>query len=199
MVASITEFLTLLATGLLVIGIPILIAYGGQWIRLRAKELQSKLTEDQQRLIGLGIAMAVRAAEQTGLSGQLAGGGAAKKAYAVNAARSYFLKLGVDLDVEMIATLIESEVKQQFNNAAPPPDSAEARSALLDKAVQAAVLAAQQSGLAGLIRDSGGEKKRYAAEFAFKYLAEHGMRVDPSVVAPLIEAEIMRLKMGAPK
>lgn len=195
--ASLTAFLALLAQGLLVIGIPILIAYTGQAIRLRSKELQGKLSAEQQTLIKAGIQMAVRAAEQSGISGQLMGGGLAKKTYAIDAATRHFRRLGIDLDVDMLATLIESEVIAQFNNASPPPDTAEARSVLLAKAVQAAVLAAQQSGTAGLIRDAGADKKRFAVEFAFKYLAEHGMRVDSGVVASLIEAEIMRLKMNA--
>lgn len=115
-------------------------------------------------MIQNGIQVAVRAAEQAGLSGQLAGGGGAKKQYAVKAAQDFLDRAGVKINVDQIATLIESEVRSQFNNAAPPVDTPETRSALIDKAVQAAVLAAEQSGIkqtavnlgAGLARSKKG-------------------------------------------
>jgi hypothetical protein len=87
-------------------------------------------------------------------------------------------------------------VHKQFSSAAPVVDNAATRSALLDKAVQSAVLAAEQSGLANIIQNAAAHKKRFALDFAFKYLDEHGLRVDPTVVDGLLEAEIMRQKIG---
>jgi hypothetical protein len=43
----------------------------------------------------------------------------------------------------------------------------------------------------------GEQKKRYALDMAFKYLAEHGLRVDPAVVNGLIEAQIRQIKTAA--
>lgn len=195
--SALNEALALLAQALLVLALPILIYVLFQWLRQRSAEFRSRLTAQQQQFIDSSINIAVRAAEQSGLAQQLAGGGQAKKAFAVKAAQDYLNQLGIKLDVGMLSTLIEAEVHKQFSNAAPPVDSAEARSALLDKAVHAAVLAAEQSGLTGMVKNVGEQKKRYALDLAFKYLAEHGLRVDPAVVNGLIEAQIRELKTPA--
>jgi hypothetical protein len=191
------DFLALLAQGLLIIAIPVVIVFLFQWLRQKEVEVRAHLTAQQQQFIDTGINLAVRAAEQAGLSNQLAGGGQAKKAYAVKAVQDYLDRLGIKLDVNMLTTLLEAEVNKQFSNAAPVVDDAATRSALLDKAVHAAVLAAEQSGLTGAIQNAADPKKRYAVDFAFKYLAEHGLRVDPSVVNGLIEAHVLEAKQAA--
>ena len=191
------DFLSLLAQGLLIIAIPVVVVFLFQWLRQKESELRAHLTTQQQQFIDSAISLAVRAAEQAGLSNQLAGGGQAKKAYAVKAAQDYLDRLGIKLDVNMMATLLEAEVNKQFSNAAPVVDDAATRSALLDKAVHTAVLAAEQSGLVGVIQNVADQKKRYAMDFAFKYLAEHGLRVDPSVVNGLIEAQVLQAKQAA--
>jgi len=192
-----SDFLSLLAQGLLIIAIPVVVVFLFQWLRQKESELRAHLTTQQQQFIDSAISLAVRAAEQAGLSNQLAGGGQAKKAYAVKAAQDYLDRLGIKLDVNMMATLLEAEVNKQFSNAAPVVDDAATRSALLDKAVHTAVLAAEQSGLVGVIQNVADQKKRYAMDFAFKYLAEHGLRVDPSVVNGLIEAQVLQAKQAA--
>ena len=193
----INDFLALLAQGLLIIAIPVVIVFLFQWLRQKEAEVRAHLTAQQQQFIDRAINLAVRAAEQAGLSNQLAGGGQAKKAYAVKAVQDYLDRLGIKLDVNMLTTLVEAEVNKQFSNAAPVVDDATTRSALLDKAVHAAVLAAEQSGLTGAIQNAADQKKRYAVDFAFKYLAEHGLRVDPSVVNGLIEAKVLEAKQAA--
>jgi hypothetical protein len=166
-------------------------------LRQKGAEIRAHLTAQQQQFIDTAISFAVRAAEQAGLSNQLAGGGQAKKAYAIKAAQDYLDRLGIKLDVNMLTTLLEAEVNKQFSNAAPVVDDAATRSALLDKAVHTAVLAAEQSGLTGAIQNVAAQKKRYAVDFAFKYLAEHGLRVDPMVVNGLIEAQVLQAKSAA--
>lgn len=193
---QLNQFLALFAQGLLIIALPILIAFLFQWLRQRGVELRSRLTADQQKFVDTAISFAVRAAEQAGLSRQLQGGGAAKKQYAIKAAQDYLDCVGVKLDANAIATLIEGEVYKQFSNAAPPVDDPKSRSELLDKAVQNAVQAAEQSGLTGVIQNVAQQKKKAAMDFAFKYLAEHGLRVDPSVVDSLIEAQVRQLKLS---
>jgi hypothetical protein len=191
------DFLALVAQGLLIIAIPVVIAFMFQWLRQKGAEVRAHLTAQQQQFIDTAISFAVRAAEQAGLSNQLAGGGQAKKAYAVKAAQDYLDRLGIKLDVNLLTTLLEAEVNKQFSNAAPVVDDAATRSALLDKAVHTAVLAAEQSGLTGAIQNVAEQKKRYAVDFAFKYLAEHGLRVDPAVVNGLIEAQVLASKGAA--
>ena len=191
------DFLALLAQGLLVIAIPVVIGFLFQWLRQKGAELRAHLTTQQEQFIDTAVSTAVRAAEQAGLSNQLAGGGQAKKAYAVKAVQDYLDRLGIKLDVNQFVILIEAEVNKQFSNAAPVVDDAATRSALLDKAVQRTVLAAEQSGLTGMIQNVAEQKKRYAMDFAFKYLPEHGLRVDPAVVNGLIEAQVLQPKQAA--
>ena len=190
---QLNDALSLLAQTLLIIALPIVIAFLFQWVRQRSAEIRSRLTAQQQQFIDAAVSFAVRAAEQSGLKQQLAGGGQGKKAFAIKAAQDYLGQLGVKMDVNLLSTMIEAEVHQQFSNAAPPVDSAAARSALLDKAVQAAVLAAEQSGVSGVIQNVVAQKKRYAVDMAAKYLAGHGVHVDPALVDGLIEAQIARM------
>ena len=194
---ELSYFLRILAFLLLVLAIPILVAALFQWFRHKNDELRSRLTAQQKQWIDAGVGIAVRAAEQMGLSGQIAGGGQGKKAFAIKTAQEYLDRLGVKIDVNALTTLIEAEVRQQFSNAAPVVDDAATRSALLDKAVGSAVLAAEQSGLTAAIQNIGAQKKRYALDWAGRYLAEHGLKVDPVVLDGLLEAQIRRTKDAA--
>ena len=63
---------------------------------------------------------------------------------------------------------------------------------VIDEAVRIAVSAAEQSGLAKLIKNEAEEKKRFACEVAERYLAQYGVVVDLDVLADLIEAEVLR-------
>jgi hypothetical protein len=193
-----SDFLSLLAQGLLIITLPIVIAAAFQWFRKMSAELKQNLTQEQLSIIDAGVQIAVRAAEQAGFAGIL-GSGAEKKEYAIKAVQDYLNRAGVTIDVSEIATLIEAEVNKQFSNHAPPIDSPEARSALLDKAVETAVLAAEQSGAKQLAVEAGTNlalaKKEYAMDLVQKYLTEHGIKVDLSLLDGMIEAQVMRLKL----
>lgn len=193
-----SDFLSLLAQGLLIIALPIVIAAAFQWFRKMSAELKQKLTKEQLSIIEAGVQIAVRAAEQGGFAGLLKSG-AEKKNYAIQAVQDYLNRAGVSVNVSEIATLIEAEVNKQFSNHAPPVDTPEARSALLDKAVETAVLAAEQSGAKQLAIEAGTNlalaKKEYAMDLVQKYLTEHGLKVDLSLLDGMIEAQVMRLKL----
>jgi len=195
---ELSSFLSILASALFALAIPILIAILFQWFRQKSAELRSRLSAQQQKFIDAGVGIAVRAAEQMGLSQQVAGGGQGKKAFALKTAQDYLNRLGVQIDVNELATLVEAEVRQQFSNAAPVVDNAATRSVLLDKAVETAVLAAEQSGLTAVIQNVGAQKKRYAIDMAGRYLAEHGLKVDPVVLDGLIEATVRRRSEAGP-
>lgn len=143
---ELTNFLAQLAQALLIIAIPIVVAGAFMWTRQKAAEIKQNLSKEQLSMIEKGVHIAVKAAEQAGFSGILKSG-IEKKEYAIDAVQRYLDRTGVAIDVEEIATLIEAEVNSQFTKYAPPVDTPEARSALIDKAVEAAVLAAEQSGL----------------------------------------------------
>jgi len=64
---------------------------------------------------------------------------------------------------------------------------------MLTEAVEVAVKAAEQSGLAGHIENLAGEKKRFAIDAAERYLLSAGLgSVDLGVLADMIEAEVYR-------
>lgn len=195
-----TNFLSTLAVGLLVIAIPIVVAAVFLWARQKSAEIKQNLTKEQLSIVEAGIKLAVRAAEQVGLSGQLKIGGE-KRDYAVNSVQKYLDRAGIPIEVDEIATLIEAEVNSQFSNYAPPVDTPETRSALIDKAIETAVLAAEQTGAKKLAVETAAgvamSKKDYAVDLASKYLAEHGLKVDTSLIDGLLEAQIMRLKLQA--
>lgn len=201
---EINNFLSLVAQALLIIALPILVAAAAYWLRQNALELKSKLTKDRLATIESIGSLAVRAAEQAGLSKQIAGG-AAKKEYAIKVAQDYLNGLGVKVDVKTIANVVESEVIKQFNNSAPMVDSPAARAALLDKAIESAVLAAEQSGLKSVGTSAAmnlgvsvaQQKKQYALNMAQKYLEEHGVKMDIQVIDGMLEAQIMRFKIQA--
>lgn len=197
---ELTNFLATLAQSLLIIAIPIVVAGVFMWSRQKAAEIKQNLTKEQLSMIEKGVQIAVKAAEQAGFSGFLKSG-SEKKEYAIDAVQRYLDRAGVTIDVEEIVTLIEAEVNTQFTKYAPPVDTPEARSALIDKAVEAAVLSAEQSGLKKTVIDSATgvalSKKDFAVDVAEKYLAEHGLKIDPGLIDGLIEAQIMRLKLKA--
>ena len=199
---AVTGFLSLLAQVLLIISLPILIAAGAYWLRQKADEIKARLSAEQLATLQNVAGIAVKAAEQAGLSKQLASG-SEKREYAIKVAQDYLNTVGVKVDVKAITSLIESEVLKQFNSPTPIVDSPEARAALLQKAVESGVLAAEQSGLKAAAMNVGvslaQQKKQYAANLAQKYLEQHGIRMDPQIVDGLLEAQIMRFKIEAAK
>ena len=120
-------FLSTLAFLLLVLAIPVLAAAAFQWFSHKNDELRSRLTAQQQQWIDAGVSVAVRAAEQMGLSGQVQGGGQGKKAFAIKTAQEYLDRLGVKIDVNALTSLIEAEVRQQLlasSDATKPQEGA---------------------------------------------------------------------------
>jgi hypothetical protein len=189
------DFLSLFAEALLIIALPIIIAAAIQHLRLTTQRLRAGMSEENQQAIEQAVRIAVRAAEQLGLLDQLAG--PEKRKRAIEIAQAFLQERGIRLDLDKIASLIEAEVLSQFNNPDTLADTAQARQALIDKAVEAAVLAAEQSGMSGLIRNIGIEKKAYALQMATQYLRQHGITVDTGLLGGLIEAQLLRLMLAA--
>ena len=65
------DFLGLIANALLLVAFPILIGYVIWWLRSRINELKQDLSGDQLKFIESVGSLAVRAAEQAGLTGGL--------------------------------------------------------------------------------------------------------------------------------
>lgn len=187
---ELSEFLSLLAQGLLVIALPILIAAGVQALRIQAQ----KLGDDRLSTIMTAVRMAVALAEQTGLDEAL--NGPEKRAAALRTADAFLRRRGITLDLEELADLIESEVLLQFNNPTVLEDTPQTRQSLIQNAIEAAVLAAEQAGLAGFIENIGIKKKAHAQQVAAQYLDEVGIDLPDELTSSLIEAQVLRFKLG---
>lgn len=191
---ELTNFLATLASGLLVLALPILITAGIQYIRVTAQQLKSKLNQDQQQNIDRAVSIAVKAAEQMGgINGLI---GPQKKEQAIQIAQSFLAQKGIKLDVGQLVNLIEAEVQTQFSKPTTLVDDPETRQALVDSAIQAAVTAAQQSGLTGLVQGFSPEQKTYALQMAMQYLTQSGIKVDPGILGTLVEGQLARLGVG---
>jgi hypothetical protein len=190
------QFLSRLAELLLIIALPIVIAAAAQHFRAMVARLRAESIGQQQTFVDLAVRTAVRAAEQIGLWRDLIG--VEKKEYALQAAQRFLHERGIQLDVNLLSDLIEAEVLRQFNQPTPPADTAEARQALILRTVEAAVLAAEQSGLKGHIENAGPEKKAYAIRLATQMLEDAGIRLDDEeMLSGLIEAQLLRLVLAA--
>lgn len=188
---EITDFLSLLAQGLLIVALPIVIAAGIQHLRV----MTNRLGQERQQTIDRAVSIAVQFAERAGLIEKLIG--PEKRRRAIEIAQGFLAERGVKIDLDMLITLIEAEVQKQFHSPALPVDSAQACQALIDSAVQSAVQAAEQSGLSGLIGNIGAEKKAYAMQMATRYLKQHDIAVDEQLVSGLIESQLLGAMLAA--
>jgi len=197
---TIMSFVGLLAAGLLTAALPFAVATIASWLRARSKELSQRMNTQQLQMIQTVTELVVRAAEQNGNNGTLISS-AEKKKFAMNLARSYFRRLGIDLDATSIAGLIESEVLRQFHNSGGNAESAKARSDLLSRAVQSSVLAAEQSDIKRKALEAGlnlaEEKKTYAVNLATDYLSQHGINVPHDLIDGMVEAQLMKFRIDA--
>ncbi len=183
------EFLALLAEGLLIVALPIVIAAAIQHFRVMTRRLRTSGDEERWEAIQRSVVLGVAAARQIGLTDSLAG----LRQRAVQLAQDFLDERGVQIDVNRLAMLVEAELASQVRNPSLPVDTAQARQALLQATIEAAVLAAEQSGMKGLIQNTAVDKKAYAMEMARRYLQEHGVTVDESLISGLIEAQLLRL------
>lgn len=194
------EFPTEAVSGLLqlflAVAIPFVVYYVAQFVRRYVAEARSRMGDTERNLLDRAIEMAVKSVEQQGLAG-LIPGGAAKKQAAINIAQQYLDQFGLQLDATRIGDMIEAEVLTQFSQPSAPTLGPAQRAEVLDKAVQLAVLAAEQSGLQGFIENEGKKKKEFAVNFAERYLREHGIAVELDVVGDMIEAQLIKLLMDA--
>jgi hypothetical protein len=194
-VQSMQDFLVLLAQALLIIALPIVIAAAWQHYRVMTQQLKAKVGEEQWDAIQRALALAATVAEQTGLTEGLIG--PEQRAKAIKFAQDYLSQRGVRIDVDKLATLVETEIKKQSQAPSAPADSPMARQALLQSAIESAVLAAEQSGLSGQIVNTAVDKKAYAMEMARQYLQLHGLQANDTLISGLIEAQLLRMFMAS--
>jgi hypothetical protein len=188
------DFLALLAQALLIVALPIVIAAAVQHYRVMTQQLKAKVGEEQWDILQRALALAVTVAEQTGITDGLIG--PAQRAKAIKFAQDYLNQRGVRIDVDKLATLIETEIRKQAASPTAPQDTPLARQALLQQAIESAVLAAEQSGLTGQILNTAIDKKAYAMQMAREYLQMHGLQANDALISGLIEAQLLRMYLA---
>jgi hypothetical protein len=189
------DFLALLAQALLIVALPIVIAAAVQHFRVMTQQLRAKVGEEQFDILQRALALAVTVAHQTGITEGLIG--PEQRAKAIRFAQDYLNQRGVKIDVDKLATLIETEINKQVLLPTTPADSPLARQALLREAIEAAVLAAEQSGLSGQILNTAIDKKAYAMQMAREYLQLQGIQANDSLISGLIEAQLLRMFLAS--
>jgi len=191
-----TEAVSALLELALVVAIPFVVYYLIQFVRRYMDEARGRMRDTERNILDRALEMAVKSVEQQGLTG-LIPGGEAKKQAAIKIAQQYLKQFGVQIDVNRVADLIEAEVLEQFSSPTAPTLDPAKRVEVLDRAVELAVLAAEQSGLTGVILNEGKKKKEFAVDFAERYLKEQGIEVELDVVGDMIEAQLIKLLMQA--
>jgi hypothetical protein len=189
------DFLALLAQALLIVALPIVIAAAVQHYRVMTSRLKARVGEEQFDIIQRALAMAVTVAEQTGITEGLLG--PEQRAKAIKFAQDYLAQRGVKIDVDKLATLVETEIRKQIESPTAPVDSPLARQELIRQAIESAVLAAEQSGLSGQILNTAIDKKAYAMEMARQNLQLYGIQAGDSLISGLIEAQLLRMFLAS--
>jgi hypothetical protein len=174
---------------LLIVTLPLIALAALQNLRLNSARLKSETRDGERKTIAEIVKTAVAAAEQTGVLENLVG--PEKKAHALEVAEGYLREQGIDIDLKQLSDYIEAEVLTQARSggAASPATPAD-QQVLVNNAVETAVLAAEQSGLKGLIQN-------IAIELATQFLEANGVKVDAELLDGLIEGQLMRLFLAA--
>lgn len=95
--------------------VPVAVGFLIVWLKRQTALVQSKLTDQQWKLLNSVVDSAVQVAEQSGLAGYIANEAQEKKAYAVNYAKKVLAEYGLTVDLDILYDAIESAVLQNFN------------------------------------------------------------------------------------
>lgn len=148
--------------------------------------LPGNLPSTRQEIIQEVIAAALTAAEQSGLDQAMGNILDKKFNYALKIANRYFTELNISIDGNLIKNLIMTGLNKKPVSGI----SADQKQTLISQSVEAAVLAAEQSGLEGLFANEGKVKKSYAMYFARELLKTYEITVDENLLSGLIEARL---------
>ena len=96
------------------VSLPIILLHLVNWINAQVRTQSAKLSREQLDTVYLIVNQLVRAAEQSGLTGQLEAAGAEKKAYVLALVRSELEERGIKLNLELLDAMIEAAVHDAF-------------------------------------------------------------------------------------
>jgi LL-H family phage holin len=106
------------------IALPIILTQFALWINEQIKKTRSQMSNEQLFLVETLVKQFVRAAEQAGLSGQIAAAGAEKKAYVLALIRAELEERKISINLEVLDAIIESAVNDAFGKIDFEPEAA---------------------------------------------------------------------------
>jgi len=104
-------FISQLLQSLVLATVPVLAGFAARWLNAKYQFERSQLTEKQQVLLDGAIKVAVFAAEQMGLTDQIAD----KKEYAIGFVTEWLAAQNFTIDFREIDARIEAAVKENLN------------------------------------------------------------------------------------
>lgn len=94
--------------------LPVVLVRLVSWINLQISATRSKMSEEQLVLVETLIKQFVRAAEQSGLTGQIKAAGAEKKAFVLALVKAELAERGITLNLDTLDAMIEAAVNDAF-------------------------------------------------------------------------------------
>ena len=101
--------------------LPILLTSLVRWINAQMKNTRAQMSKEQLFLVETLIKQFVRAAEQSGLSGQVKAAGSEKKAFVIALLRQELEERGISLNLETLDAMIEAAVHDAFGKVVVEP------------------------------------------------------------------------------
>ena len=99
---------------IITVGLPIVLAMLVKWINAQVVAASHKVSREQLDTVYLIINQLVRAAEQSGLAGQIEKAGEAKKAYVLALVRQELEERKININLELLDAMIEASVHEAF-------------------------------------------------------------------------------------
>jgi LL-H family phage holin len=106
---------------IITIVLPIVLVRMVAWINAQISATRSQMDKHELELVETLIKQFVRAAEQSGLTGQVKAAGAEKKAFVIALLRHELEERGIELNLETIDAMIEAAVKDAFGKVVVDP------------------------------------------------------------------------------
>jgi hypothetical protein len=111
------QLIQVVLQAVLAVALPVVVKFIVDWLRKRLEEMEQSLGERRWYMIQEAVRIAVSAAEQSGLAGLIEDIGEEKKRWAIDAAERFLAQNGLGgLDLDVLADMIESEVRKQFGD-----------------------------------------------------------------------------------
>lgn len=108
---------------IITVGLPIVLAVLVKWINAQIVAASAKLSRQQLDTVNIIIENLVRAAEQSGLAGQIEKAGEAKKAYVLALLRQELEERKININLELLDAMIEAAVHDAFSKVDVDPRS----------------------------------------------------------------------------